>query len=322
MGAFQTSYGRAFEYSCIKSLEKVIGPHRPVSIINNISLSTAKAHWDDTPGDVKAKMDQAAEAGTKTLLKLEPRVTTDGKDNLELSLQTDQSGNLGDVRDVLIIRRAINWEVGVSVKHNHTAVKHSRLSQTIDFGQEWVGIPCSDNYFKQIDPIFSALQEARTARKRWSEINDKSGIVYKPLLDAFKKELETIDGNNPGVAPPKLLEYLLGRKDFYKLISDDRKKTTLIQAINIKGTLNKPSDSSAPVLRAGTVRLPTKIHDFNFKPTPQGPSQTTLILTMDGGWTLTFRIHNARTLVEPSLKFDIQLSGVPASLFAHHEPWR
>ena len=31
----------------------------------------------------------------------------------------------------------------------------------------------------------------------------------------------------------------------------------------------------------------------------------------DNGWQFSFRIHNASTFVEPSLKFDIQLIGIP-----------
>jgi hypothetical protein len=33
------------------------------------------------------------------------------------------------------------------------------------------------------------------------------------------------------------------------------------------------------------------------------------------------RIHSARSLVEPSLKFDIGLIGVPPTLYTQFEPW-
>ena len=35
---------------------------------------------------------------------------------------------------------------------------------------------------------------------------------------------------------------------------------------------------------------------------------------LNNGWELSFRIHNASTLVEPSLKFDIQFIGMPLSI--------
>ncbi len=34
-------------------------------------------------------------------------------------------------------------------------------------------------------------------------------------------------------------------------------------------------------------------------------------MTFDQGWQLSFRIHNASTMVEPSLKFDINIIGLP-----------
>ncbi len=66
-------------------------------------------------------------AGVSTILDLEPLILDDGEDDLELKIQSDDKGKEGDVRDILIIRRGIEWEIGLSVKHNHFAVKHSRL---------------------------------------------------------------------------------------------------------------------------------------------------------------------------------------------------
>lgn len=71
-------------------------------------------------------------------------ILDDGLDELELKIQSDDKGKEGNVRDVLIIRRGIEWEIGLSVKHNHFAVKHSRLSKNLDFGKKWYGIEYSE----------------------------------------------------------------------------------------------------------------------------------------------------------------------------------
>jgi hypothetical protein len=42
---------------------------------------------------------------------------------------------------------------------------------------------------------------------------------------------------------------------------------------------------------------------------------------MDNGWQISFRIHNASSKVENSLKFDIQLTGQPTDLFFIDTPW-
>ena len=46
---------------------------------------------------------------------------------------------------VYLVDVEVAWEVGLSVKHNHDAAKHSRLSHRLDFGKEWFGSPCSRN---------------------------------------------------------------------------------------------------------------------------------------------------------------------------------
>ncbi|MEE0273575.1 MAG: HaeIII family restriction endonuclease [Coprococcus eutactus] len=43
---------------------------------------------------------------------------------------------------------------------------------------------------------------------------------------------------------------------------------------------------------------------------------------LDNGWQLSFRIHNASTKVEPSLKFDVQFIGMPTSLLNIECKWK
>lgn len=42
---------------------------------------------------------------------------------------------------------------------------------------------------------------------------------------------------------------------------------------------------------------------------------------MDKGWAISFRIHNASSRIEPSLKFDIQLVGIPLEIINIEEYW-
>ena len=101
----------------------------------------------------------SAKAGISAIIKMEPKIIEDGQDTITVSIQSDDvATKLGDVRDVLIIRRDIKWEIGISVKHNHEALKHSRLSTKLDFGNSWYGIPSSKQYFDEISLIFAELQ--------------------------------------------------------------------------------------------------------------------------------------------------------------------
>ena len=87
--------------------------------------------------------------------------------------------------------------------------------------------------------------------------------------------------------------------------------------IGVCGTLNQQSQTSRPKISIPKINHPTRIIELAYKP----GSKTTIELTMDNGWAISFRIHNASTIVEPSLKFDIQLIDQPAVLFYIDVDW-
>jgi hypothetical protein len=314
-----TIKGKAYEYACIIALKEIVSPIRPIEIIGNESLTIAKTRYEnDISESEKYEMLLSAKSGIQAIIEMEPKIIEDGTDKLSVSLQPDNvATNLGDIRDVLIIRRSIKWEIGVSVKHNHAALKHSRLSTRLDFGSIWVEVPCSQDYFDRIRPIFNKLKTLKDNGKKWSEMTDKESSVYVPLLNAFKAEFEKINSENTDITA-KLIKYLLGSngKDYYKLIHNNNHNTTIIP-FNLYGTLNQATTTNNPTTIIPTISLPTRIIELSFKEN----SQTTLILTMDGGWSISFRIHNASTIVEPSLKFDIQIVGQPADLFYLNREW-
>lgn len=98
-----------------------------------------------------------------------------------------------------------------------------------------------------------------------------------------------------------MVDYLLGEFDFYKVIGIDSKRTTQIQRYNLRGTLNKQGNNKKRSIELSISTLPTRIVSLEYKP----GSKNTLELYFDGSWQFSFRIHNASTKVESSLKFDI-----------------
>jgi hypothetical protein len=214
---------------------------------------------------------------------------------------------------VLAIRSLQQWEIGVSAKNNHRAVKHSRLSKDIDFGQKWLGIPNSETYFSEIMPIFTFLEEKRNMDKstKWSSISNKSDKVYVPILNAFKKELEKLNDENPEIVPGKLVKYLIGNNDFYKIIKG--KKKIEIHAFNLYGSLNQSLGTNKPKGKVTKVKLPDRLIEIVFKKN----SKTTLLITLNEGWQFSCRIHSAKSNIETSLKFDINLVSTPHSLFTN-----
>ncbi|WP_160683616.1 HaeIII family restriction endonuclease [Clostridium sp. C2-6-12] len=316
--AIQTSLGKAFEYACLNSLNSELSDQQEVILEDTSALNVARDFYNGADEKTKEKMDLAANAAVRVILRLEPQLQNPLKNNpLYLTIQEDAAGISGDVRDVLCIRRQNEWEIGLSCKHNHSAVKHSRLSPSIDFGQMWFGIPCSNEYFEEITPMFDELRELKSKKVLWREIENKEERYYIPLLKAFMKELKRLDSENPNIIPKRLLSYLLGLNDFYKVITDDKRKVTKVQVYSLYGTLNRAAGRIRPQVKIPQLVMPERFFNIDFKPS----SGNTVHVVCDGGWTISMRIHNASSKVEPSLKFDVNLLGVPPTLYTHHEPW-
>lgn len=308
--------GRAYEYAFLYCLAETIRPQRSVQVNENSSFEACKRSWDMLSSADKNIYYLSSMAAVQNLFKLEPRILETAEDSVELLIQPDKAGEEGDVRDILIIRSAIEWEIGLSMKHNHFAVKHSRLSSHLDFGKSWFDVKCSDEYWDDITPTFKILDEEKEKGTLFSDIKDKEALIYVPILEAFQKELVRIFKSVPDT-PAKLVEYLLGRYDFYKIISVDAKEYTCIQAVNLHGTLNRPSKSEKSCFVIPKVKLPTRVIHIGFVP----GSQTTIELYMDEGWQFSFRIHNAKKTVESSLKFDIKIIGMPTAVITLNCKW-
>lgn len=308
--------GRAYEYICLQTLYREINDIRSAQIIENSSFFAAQRAWGSIDINTRGTLIISAKAAVATLFDMEPMILEDDGDILELFIQPDTKGEIGDVRDIIISRKDVRWEIGLSIKHNHFAVKHSRLGDQLDFGDRWFGIPCSEHYWDDIAPIFDYLGEEKRNGRKWRELPDKENDVYIPLLNAFVAEIKRANAEYNDV-PQKMVEYLLGEFDFYKVISIDNKKVTQIQTYNLRGTLNQSSKTNSPKIIVPISSLPSRIVSLDFKPN----STNTVELYMDGGWQFSFRIHNASTLVEPSLKFDIQIIGMPATIISINCTW-
>jgi len=308
--------GRAYEYICIQTLYKEINKIRASEIEKNSNYEIAKRCWEIIDMDMQATLKQSALSAVYSIFDMEPLILEETHDKLILKLQKDSEGEIGDVRDILIIRNDIKWEIGLSIKHNHFAVKHSRLGKNLDFAERWFGMKCSEEYWNDVNPVFEYLTDEKAIGTKWSELLNKEDDVYIPILNAFVEEIKRKYSEDSQL-PQKMVEYLLGQYDFYKVISIDNKKVTQIQTYNLRGNLNRPSKKFRPKTIIPISKLPTRIISIEFKPN----SNNTVELYLDEGWQFSFRIHNASTLVETSLKFDIQIIGMPTSIISIECSW-
>ncbi len=309
MSSKSNDQGRAYEFICLLSLEEAIKAIRPVQIIKNSSYEAAERAWNTLSATDQKLYKLSAASTIQTIFDLEPNIIEKDDDVLNLYIQIDQRGEDADVRDIIIERKDIVWEIGLSIKHNHLAVKHSRLAKHLDFGQKWYDVPCSSTYWNDIKGVFEYLDKEQAKGSYFRDLPAKEDDVYMPLLKAFLSEVKRAIQIDSKV-PRKMVEYLLSKYDFYKVISLDERRITTIQSFNMYGTLNKASKTMEPAIKLPEMLLPTTLLYADMKPN----SKTTVLLCFDNGWQFSFRLHNAKDFVESSLKFDVQIVGLPAEV--------
>ncbi|GAA6866390.1 hypothetical protein HpKG12_07810 [Helicobacter pylori] len=302
--------GRAYEYAWCLALEQKLSVFKKVIVDKQNGFNAANRAYESLEKSLQERYLESAKQGVLLLLDCEPllsEVIGSSQNEITLSLQKDKLGEIGDVRDILIYFD--RFCIGLSIKHNHDAIKHSRLSKDLDFGEKWLGVGVSQNYKDTIKPLFERLENAKKEGMLWRDFPNKEQEIYAPLLQAFKKEVLRIDENKKNKVPQKMVEYLLGKYDFYKAILLEREQKTKLEAYHFNNTLNR-SVKNKPKRIIPLSKLPTRMIYFDFKP----KSFNTLELVLDEGWSFSLRIHNASSRVEPSLKFDIKLLSKPESV--------
>nr|WP_288295140.1 HaeIII family restriction endonuclease [uncultured Granulicatella sp.] len=301
--------GKAFEYATALAFYNLIFEQGGlVSIREDSSFQNARKAFSLLDNIEKNKLHYAAISASQVVINLEPSLRNMTSE-LTISIAPDYFGQDGDVRDVILSKE--DWEIGISCKHNHNALKHQRLSDRIDFGVEWVGHPVSENYWNSIAPIFQMLQQFRESGVNWRDLSEygisKENDIYRPLLTSFLEEFDNLDNSYPDLAP-RFMEYLAGRRDFYKFVMNEIHQEVHIYSYNLHGDLGLTGD--LPI-----IQLPTRFLRKDWKINRDGTtSSNTLIIEMDNDWIIGLRIHSAASRVETSLKFDTQPIRLPVEL--------
>ena len=278
----QTERGKAFEYALALQLSVALD----ASLIESTAES-ARQYYETC--DQREFMDTAAREAALFL----PAYDSNLERVTSVQLQTDGAGQAGDVRDILL--NTPTGDIGISAKTNHQALKHSRLSNRINFGLQWADYPVSNAYWSAVSPTFEQMAMMRDAEVMFRDVPNKDTTIYLPILIAFEDEFRRLCENFGQPFIKRVFRYLIGRHDFYKVMR--QKSYVLVQSFNLDGTLGWGQQWT----------VPSEIEQIR---RPSG-SNNKLLISFAGGWQLSFRLHNAQSKLEPSLKFDINFVGVP-----------
>ena len=305
--------GKALEYALLESFN--IGLQElncSCSVVASPQLTTAKGYFEAFSGQDRDRFLRASAEAFRHISSIEPLLTDGSK--ISLSLASDDLGIAADVRDVIVSKQD-GWEIGISVKNNHDALKHTRLSKNDNFAQKWLGLNSSQEYRASIATIFDELALLKARNMKWKDLPNKAERFYMPLLGAFTKELALLMENPANQTGKRLVEYIIG-VDYYKFVH--RKKGNVILGFNVLDTLNKSVQNQAINKVVPTLPLPTIIQNIYPHIKKGGKrSDNTIVVDFDNGWKLGFRIHSADSFVKTSLKWDIQPLSLPDNLYTY-----
>lgn len=316
----QTANGKAFEYAIIDRLQAQLSETGSTVIqVDSEPLATAKEYFAQASPKQQQDCLQGAAVGVQHLIGLEPHLQISSA--IELQIQGSNTGIQGDPRDVIISNREKNWEIGISCKNNHSDLKHSRLSPTIDFGQQWVGVPVSLLYWATVSPIFQQIADiSQTGLSKWEQWRSQKGGGHEhknqafviPILKAFESELKLLCLDP--LVPSNLVKYIVGIKDFYQIMNFPSRKSSKIVAFNLYGKLSNSVEGRRERSRIPITKTPTSLISTVLR-------NTTLEVFFDQGWNLKFRLHTASSKIETSLKFAVGLCSTPTSAYVHTQFW-
>ena len=123
----QTESGKAFEYALARTIHEKLHSEQNINLNRNSIYENAKSCFENFNADARKKYMDSAVSTIDRIMTIEPRLENPLTEDcmLQVGIQPDQTGQPGDVRDIIIIIITIssddNWQIGFSAKNNHNA---------------------------------------------------------------------------------------------------------------------------------------------------------------------------------------------------------
>lgn len=213
--------------------------------------------------------------------------------------------------EIMLERPDIDWRFSISIKDHANVLatmpladrdrdvymnnEVSVFNEIDDFGSRIFGIPCSNDYFDDMNEILMRIDDSN--REKWNESLADDAFVFKniitPMLGAMGREMPRICEGHPE-APKKLIDYFYGSIDYYFIKPIEQYEVTRIGCVNSHGGLGRipgTNNHFTPV-----VEFPTQLLDVRFATGEHGTlSRDTIQFTFDGGWAVCVKVHTTYT---------------------------
>ena len=291
----------------LKSMEEILKDNDiPYEIDEEAAYRNYMAAWDSS--DQKDKdlfMRQARPAMRRIALK-EPYIFVKSGAPLVFRFN-DQNRVMADSFGEMLMERAdLDWRIAFSLKSSaniiattviadreeaanldHTTTVYNEID---DFGDRIFGVPCSNDYFDDVNAILEKISQHD--RAAWKEKMKDDKFAYEqligPMLAAIGREIPRICADHPE-APQRLIDFFYGKIDYYYLNPIAPLELTRIGAVNGHAGLGRIPNNKNHY--TPTVEDPTTLLDVRFANGKYGElSKDTIQFTFNGGWAVCLKI--------------------------------
>ncbi|OCQ95641.1 hypothetical protein BCD67_10505 [Oscillatoriales cyanobacterium USR001] len=199
---------------------------------------------------------------------------------LSIDRLPDKNSQQGDVTDIRIVMGS--QEINLSVKHNHSALKHQRPASTAQHCGYTKGSPEDIQFRTDYNNITTAFTTTVQGDTYFRDLDN--GVVltllYIPICTLVTEFINSFCSSP--ISASHLFSFLVGRIDFYKIIFYESQNLLLVQ------DFRKP-----PFVNSVTAQS----------------DQSYAHLQFSNAWKISMRLHTASSRItsNPSLKFDTNL---------------
>ena len=279
----------------------------PYQVEESEAYTSYKEYWDGADEADKALALRQARPAIRRIASKEPFIFEKEGDPLWIRFNDEKRRMEDSFGEILLERPDLDWRFAISVKNNANIVATmpvadrsmdryidsvaSVFNKIDDFGDRIFEVPCSNDYFDDMNEILQKIDAYDS--KSWRELltNDEfvNEKLFTPMLKALGFEIKRICKDHPE-APQRLIDYFYSNIDYYFINPIKEVGVTRIGAVNSHRCLgNIPNNHN---LYTPHVAFPTELLEVRFANGRYGElSDDTLQLNFDGGWSVCITIR-------------------------------